>query len=203
MTQPHAKRGRDRRGSCCLCLAARLLPRLLFPFNVHGSSLDRQAVRDLHWRRRSDAIRPYHLRYARIRRPQTLGGVRPADAEGRRQCRRKASKGGAPDLLYRGPRRWVAKLAGIAAQIGYKRPPGSYGGRALMNVDSTLDRLFDVDIPDRVWVTDITYIRTLEGFASLAVAINLNSRRIVGWLRWLEDLSPIVRFPKPRSSDRI
>ena len=35
--------------------------------------------------------------------------------------------------------------------------------------------------PDRVWVTDITYIRTLEGFAYLAVVIDLYSRRVVGW----------------------
>jgi putative transposase len=38
-----------------------------------------------------------------------------------------------------------------------------------------------VDAPDTVWVTDITYIRTLEGFAYLAVVIDLYSRRIVGW----------------------
>jgi len=48
-------------------------------------------------------------------------------------------------------------------------------------VDNTLDRQFDVDVPDRVWVTDITYIRTLEGFAYLAVVIDLYSRRVVGW----------------------
>jgi putative transposase len=48
-------------------------------------------------------------------------------------------------------------------------------------VDNTLDRQFDVQDPDRVWVTDITYIRTLEGFAYLAVVIDLYSRRIVGW----------------------
>ena len=75
----------------------------------------------------------------------------------------------------------LAKLAGIKAQIGYKRWPGSYGGRPSMIVDNTLDRQFDVDVPDRVWVTDITYIRTLEGFAYLAVVIDLYSRRIVGW----------------------
>jgi len=75
----------------------------------------------------------------------------------------------------------LAKLAGIKAQIGYKRRPGSYGGRPSMIVDNTLDRQFDVDVPDRVWVTDITYIRTLEGFAYLAVVIDLYSRRIVGW----------------------
>lgn len=75
----------------------------------------------------------------------------------------------------------LARMAGIKAQIGYKRRPGSYGGKPSVIVDNTLNRQFDVNAPDRVWVTDITYIRTLEGFAYLAVVIDLYSRRIVGW----------------------
>jgi putative transposase len=75
----------------------------------------------------------------------------------------------------------LARLAGIKAQIGYKRRPGSYGGRPSVVVDNTLDRQFDVEAPDKVWVTDITYIRTLEGFAYLAVVIDLYAHRIVGW----------------------
>ncbi|MCO6410978.1 IS3 family transposase [Hoeflea alexandrii] len=75
----------------------------------------------------------------------------------------------------------LATLAGIKAQIGYKRRPGSHGGRPSLVVDNTLDRQFDVEAPDTVWVTDITYIRTLEGFAYLAVVIDLYSRRVVGW----------------------
>jgi len=75
----------------------------------------------------------------------------------------------------------LAKLAGIKAQIGYKRRPVSYGGKPSLVVDNTLDRQFDVAAPDRVWVTDITYIRTLEGFAYLAVVIDLYSRRVIGW----------------------
>ena len=50
-----------------------------------------------------------------------------------------------------------------------------------MVVDNTLDRQFDVDAPDRIWGTDITYVGTLEGFAYLAVVIDLYSRRVVGW----------------------
>lgn len=75
----------------------------------------------------------------------------------------------------------LAQLAGIKAQIGYKRRPGSYGGKPSVVVDNTLDRQFDVEAPDRVWVTDITYIRTQEGFAYLAVVIDLYSRRVIGW----------------------
>jgi len=74
----------------------------------------------------------------------------------------------------------LAHLAGIQAQIGYKKP-GRYGGKPSVIVDNTLDRQFDVDAPDRAWVTDITYIRTHEGFAYLCVVIDLFSRRVVGW----------------------
>ena len=44
-----------------------------------------------------------------------------------------------------------------------------------------LDRQFDVAEPDRVWVGDITYIATHEGWLFLAVVIDLFSRQVVGW----------------------
>lgn len=75
----------------------------------------------------------------------------------------------------------LAKLAGIKAQIGYQRRSGKYGGKPSIVIDNTLDRQFDVDMPDKVWVTDITYIKTYEGFSYLAVVIDLFSRRVVGW----------------------
>lgn len=75
----------------------------------------------------------------------------------------------------------LTSLAGIKARIGYKRRPGSYGGKPSKVVDNTLARQFDVAAPDKAWVTDITYIRTQEGFAYLAVVIDLYSRRVVGW----------------------
>jgi putative transposase len=67
----------------------------------------------------------------------------------------------------------LARLAGIKAQIGYKRRPSDYGGKPSIVVDNTLNRQFDVDAPDRFWVTDITYIKTYEGFLYLAVVIDL------------------------------
>jgi putative transposase len=75
----------------------------------------------------------------------------------------------------------LTRLAGIRAQIGYKRRPSHYGGKPSLAVDNTLDRRFDAEAPDKAWVTDITYIRTHEGFACLAVVIGLFSRRVVGW----------------------
>ena len=79
-------------------------------------------------------------------------------------------------------RAWrLARLAGIRAQIGYKKKPGSYGGSPAVVADNTLNREFDVDAPDQFWVTAITYIRTHEGFLYLAVVIDLFSRRVIGW----------------------
>jgi len=75
----------------------------------------------------------------------------------------------------------LVRLAGIKAQIGYKRRPGAYGGKPSVVIDNTLNRQFDVGAPDKVWVTDITYIKTCEGFAYLAVVIDLYSRRVIGW----------------------
>lgn len=45
----------------------------------------------------------------------------------------------------------LTRLAGIKAQIGYKRRPGSYGGRSSVAVNNTLDRQFDVEAADRAW----------------------------------------------------
>ncbi|MEP3431169.1 MAG: IS3 family transposase [Roseibium sp.] len=75
----------------------------------------------------------------------------------------------------------LARLADIKAQIGYRRRPGSCGGKPSVVMDNTLARQFDVDAPDTAWVTDITYIKTMDGFAYLAVVIDLFSRRVIGW----------------------
>jgi putative transposase len=42
-------------------------------------------------------------------------------------------------------------------------------------------RQFDVAQPDTVWVGDITYVWTAEGWESLAVLLALHSRKVVGW----------------------
>ena len=46
---------------------------------------------------------------------------------------------------------------------------------------NVLDRRFDPGEPDRVWVADITYIPTGEGWLYLAAVMDLGSRKVVGW----------------------
>jgi transposase InsO family protein len=47
--------------------------------------------------------------------------------------------------------------------------------------DNLLKRFFKVNGPDQVWVSDITYIWTGEGWLFLATVIDLFSRKVVGW----------------------
>jgi len=42
-------------------------------------------------------------------------------------------------------------------------------------------RCFDVAEPNRIWVADVTYVWTWEGWLYLAVVVDLFSRRVVGW----------------------
>lgn len=44
-----------------------------------------------------------------------------------------------------------------------------------------VQRRFAADAPRRLWVADITYVRTWQGFAYVAFVTDVYSRRIVGW----------------------
>ncbi len=67
----------------------------------------------------------------------------------------------------------LASLAGIAAQIGYRRRPGRYRGKPAIVAENRLEQKFEASVPDQVWVTDITYIKTHEGWLSLCVVTDL------------------------------
>ena len=75
----------------------------------------------------------------------------------------------------------LVSLAGIAAQIGYRRRPGRYGGKPAVVAENRFEQCFDASQPDQFWVTDITYIKTREGWLHLCVVNDLYSRRVVGW----------------------
>ncbi len=68
----------------------------------------------------------------------------------------------------------------IKAQIGYKRRYMK-GGKLASVADNLLNREFNSDAPNKSWVSDITYVRTYEGFLYVATVLDLFSRRIVGW----------------------
>lgn len=74
----------------------------------------------------------------------------------------------------------LMKQEGLKAQVGYRKP--RYKGGKVANIaENHLQQDFDVQQPNQAWVTDITYIRTYEGWLFLAVVIDLFSRQVVGW----------------------
>lgn len=54
-------------------------------------------------------------------------------------------------------------------------------GKRLPEVPDLVQRQFKADRPNQIWVTDITYIRTGQGWLYLAVILDLFARRVVGW----------------------
>jgi putative transposase len=62
---------------------------------------------------------------------------------------------------------------------GRRRGTTRRGKRAL--AEDLLKRNFAATDVDRVWVADITYVATAEGFLYLAFILDVHSRRIVGW----------------------
>ena len=76
--------------------------------------------------------------------------------------------------------RRLMRAEGLRAQVGYGSKP-RYRGGPVGVVGNVLNRAFTPAAPNRVWVTDITYIRTYEGWLFLAAVMDLYSRQIVGW----------------------
>ncbi|EBP4364261.1 IS3 family transposase [Salmonella enterica] len=74
----------------------------------------------------------------------------------------------------------LMKRVGIKAQVGYRSPRARKGEVSIVS-PNRLQRQFNPDVPDERWVTDITYIRTHEGWLYLAVVVDLFSRKIIGW----------------------
>lgn len=75
----------------------------------------------------------------------------------------------------------LMKLEGLRAQVGYGRRPRVAGGTPAQIAPNRLEQQFAVGLPNTHWVTDITYLRTYEGWLYLAVVLDLFSRQVVGW----------------------
>lgn len=72
------------------------------------------------------------------------------------------------------------RLAGIEAQVGYRKPRPR-GTEYHVVTPNLLNREFNPGAPNQAWVTDITYIKTHEGWLYLGTVMDLFSRRVIGW----------------------
>jgi putative transposase len=70
---------------------------------------------------------------------------------------------------------------GLRARRARKFKRTTHSRHHLPVAEKLLDRHFQVARPDAVWVSDITYVWTAEGWLYLAVFLDLYSRLVVGW----------------------
>ncbi len=81
-------------------------------------------------------------------------------------------------------RKRVARLMRLAGIEGaHRRRRGKYGRRAnsTATAPDRVERHFTAAAPNRLWVADISYLRSWEGFVYLAVVVDAFSRKVVGW----------------------
>lgn len=76
----------------------------------------------------------------------------------------------------------LMRLHGIAAIHKRRYHPRTTQRRAgVIPAPNRLNQEFSTSAPNLKWVTDFTYIETLEGWLYLAVVLDLYSRKVVGW----------------------
>ena len=70
--------------------------------------------------------------------------------------------------------------AGLSGVSRGKGPRTTRRDPKARSAPDLVERRFDADGPARLWVADITYVPTAPGFVSLAVVLDVFSRRVVG-----------------------
>lgn len=87
-------------------------------------------------------------------------------------------------LGYKTSRITVAKYMkelGLRSKLSRKFKVTTNSKHNYLLVENVLDRNFTVAAPSEVWVSDITYIHTKEGFLYLTTVIDLYDRKVIGW----------------------
>ena len=91
-------------------------------------------------------------------------------------------------------RKRVARLMKAAGLRGVSRRKGPTTTRpgAREAAPDLVERDFSAEGPDQLWVADITYIGTWQGWLYLAVVVDAWSRRVVGWSMATHLRTPLV-----------
>jgi putative transposase len=75
----------------------------------------------------------------------------------------------------------LMKINGIAGKAKKKFKATTNSKHSLPVAENLLNQNFVAEKPNTVWLSDITYIPTLEGWLYLVVIIDVFSRQVVGW----------------------
>jgi len=73
------------------------------------------------------------------------------------------------------------KELGLRSKLSKKFKVTTNSNHNYLVVENVLNRKFTVNMPSKVWVSDITYIQTKEGFVYLTTIMDLYNRKIIDW----------------------
>jgi putative transposase len=132
----------------------------------HAWASRKPSARALEDARLTERIRDIHALHRRVYgSPRSHAELVMGDGEriGRKRVERLMRQAGLSGLIARRRGRTTDRVPGVRV------------------CEDLVDRAFLAAAPDRLWVADITYLRTWEGWLYLVAVQDVYSRRIVGW----------------------
>ena len=129
------------------------------------------------WKKRPESLRKGQEK-ALVERIRAIQ-ARVKDRYGSPRITGELARAGQPVGHNRVARLLAAHALGAKPRKRYRVTTKS--GHDLAVAENLLERQFAVQQPNRVWVSDLTYLPTGEGWRSLAVVLDLHARRVVGW----------------------
>ena len=151
-------------------------------------------------RAQADAVLTEEIRRIHAKSRQTYGVPRVHAAlglTGRRVSRKRVAR--------------LMRAAGLRGCGRRRRVRTTVSDPTATPAPNLVQRQFIAEQPNRLWITDLTYLRTAEGWLYLAAMLDAHSRRVVGWamadhLRTelaLEALTMALRERRPRSGELV
>ena len=85
-------------------------------------------------------------------------------------------------ITSRGRVERLMRASGLRASAARRfRPVTTDSRHSLPVAPNLLDQRFEATVPNQVWLADITYLPTSEGWLYLATVLDLATRKVVGW----------------------
>jgi putative transposase len=137
---------------------------------VARSAHDAWARRGVSARAQADAALATQIAVVHARSRRTYGAPRvhaELRADGVRCARKRVAR--------------LLRAAGLAGCHRRHRARTTVADPAHVPAPNLVAREFAAPAPDRLWIGDITYVPTGEGWLYLAVLVDVYSRRVVGW----------------------
>lgn len=139
-------------------------------FNVTTEAFWMWRKRGVSDRKKEDAVLTEEIKAIHSNSKRTYGAPRVKASlleQGKRVSRARTNR--------------LMKAAGCQTKYKRKYVTTTNAKHSSSIAENRLNREFQAEKPNQKWVTDITYLPTIEGWLYLAVVLDLFSRKIIGW----------------------